>query len=226
MPDQEGYILPSEQRRYSLENGNEPEKAKYRDKVADEILNDTFRGITKHERVIDNSFFGLANDDLKAAIECFRYGLFEPCTLMCRSMIDDALYISRYWKITKVDMSQYGGNAEWHSVAKGDKEEGKWSNLKERAVELGIDELKLAEILNLREEYGNYSAHKASKQMELNLGYARTPEEKRKEAKQPRWAISEDEAEKMLRTTAGFLIEVRQKQTQEFLNQKDVKSEK
>ena len=100
------------------------------------------------------------------------------------------------------------------------------SNLNERAVELGIDELKLAEILNLREEYGNYSAHKASKQMELNLGYARTPEEKRKDAKTPRWAISENEAEKMLRTAVKFLIEVRQKQAQEFLNQKDVKNEK
>ena len=218
--------MPSEQRRYSLENGSEPEKATYRDKIADGILDETFRGITKYERIIDNSFFGLANDDLKSAIECFRYGMFEACTLMCRSMIDDALYVSRYWKITKVDMHECGGNAERHSIATGIREESYWNKLEERAVELGIDKSMITEIINVRNEYGNYAAHKAAKQMELNLEYARTPEEKRKDAKPPRWAISENEAEKVLRTTAKFLIEVRQKQSQEFLSQKDVKSQK
>ena len=226
MPDQEGYILPSEQRRYNLESGNEPEKAIYRDKIADEILDETFRGITKHERVIDNSFFGLANDDLKAAIECFRYGMFEPCTLMCRSMVDDALYVSRYWKITKVDMHEYGGNAEWHSIATGMREESYWNKLEERAVELGIDKSKIDEIINVRNEYGNYAAHKAAKQMELNLGYSRLAEEKRNEKNRPRWSISQEEAEKVLRTTAKFLIEVRQRQLKEYLVQKDVKGEK
>ncbi|MDE1865754.1 MAG: hypothetical protein KGH94_03930 [Candidatus Micrarchaeota archaeon] len=222
MPEKDGNVLPSENRKYRLESEqlSQPNKLKRREKEADKILDIAFIGLNRPRRFAERSFFDVPNKVFEEAVECFRYGQFEASMILVRSTIDAALYVSRWFEITKIRINPAGGTSEFKSVCKGIRSEGAWNELRNQAEKLGYTEEKIKWIEHIREKYGNFSAHIAEKRIQESFNYSKLSEEERRDVPTPRNFTSEEEAKKVLNKVAHLLVDIRTRHFEKFAKEK------
>ncbi len=199
MPEQDGKILPSEQKHFNLQ-GLEARSLK-----ADELLDIGLKGLNRTSKLpfaLEAQIFITANKNYQQAVECFRYGLYEPSMVMARTTIDAVLYHSKY-NITDEINGHISSHIKW---TKGG---GKWKKLAEEARALGLSQKTIRQIERLRDNYGNFSAHNAERQMYENYKYSTLSESERRLVKKPKWFIDERTAYYVLKATGKFLVKVR-----------------
>ena len=206
MPEQDGNTLPSEQTHFNLQG------LKIRSLKADELLDLGLKGLNRSSKLpfaLEAHIFITANKNYQQAVECFRYGLYEPSMVMVRATIDAVLYHSKY-NITDMINNfdrDMGGSISSH--IKWTNGGGKWEKLVEEARVLGLNHKVIRQIERLRDNSGNFSAHNAERQMYENYKYATLSESERRAVKKPKLFIDERTAYYVLKATGKFLVKVR-----------------
>lgn len=205
MPEPDGNTLPSEQTHFNLQG------IEGREKPANELLDLGLLGLNRIDELpfaIEASTFRVANMNYQHAVECYRYGLYDAAMVMARATVDAALYSSKYSKINEINNfdKKMGGSLGSQWTSKGLRSEGQWPELKIEAERLSLN---MDDVNEIRDEYGNFSAHNLARQMQELHEYTNLSEKERETAKKPKFFIDAPKAYSILKKTAIILARIR-----------------